>query len=107
MILRLKENAKQMLEGLVTAVPMAAVIDMIRIRRFAKAFNSANDADKRLILEAFNAEADDLGRGIYRLVLILMMRAKGFRRFRLHLKPRRGQCVQDGIRQWIHGRVAH
>ena len=55
---------KQMLEGLITAAPMSAVVDMIRIRKFAKAFSAAGDADKAKIIAAFNDEADQLGRGL-------------------------------------------
>lgn len=59
---------KQMLEGVITAAPMSAMIDMIRIRKFAKAFKSASDADKVKIVEAFNGEAERLGRGINDLI---------------------------------------
>lgn len=55
---------KQMLEGLITAAPMSAMIDMIRIRKFSKAFDAASDADKGKIIAAFNGEAEDLGRGL-------------------------------------------
>jgi hypothetical protein len=57
---------KQMLEGVITAAPMSAMIDMIRIRKFSKAFNAASDADKAKIVAAFNDEAEDLGRGFSR-----------------------------------------
>ncbi len=57
---------KQMLEGVITAAPMSAMIDMIRIRKFSKAFKSASDADKAKIIEAFNDEAEGLGRGFSR-----------------------------------------
>ena len=57
---------KQMLEGVVTAAPMSAMIDMIRIRKFAKAFKSASDTDKAKIVAAFNDEAEELGRGFSR-----------------------------------------
>ena len=57
---------KQMLEGVITAAPMSAMIDMIRIRKFSRAFNTANDADKAKIIAAFNDEAEGLGRGFSR-----------------------------------------
>ncbi len=62
----IEKKWKQMLEGVITAAPMSAMIDMIRIRKFSKAFKSASDADKAKIVAAFNDEAEDLGRGFSR-----------------------------------------
>lgn len=62
----IEKKWKQMLEGLVTAAPMSAMIDMVRIRKFSKAFNAASDADKAKIVAAFNDEAEGLGRGLSR-----------------------------------------
>ena len=64
----IEKKWKQMLEGVITAAPMSAMIDMIRIRKFSKAFKSASDADKAKIVEAFNGEAERLGRGINDLI---------------------------------------
>ena len=62
----IEKKWKQMLEGVVTAAPMSAMIDMIRIRKFSKAFKAASDTDKAKIVAAFNDEAEDLGRGFSR-----------------------------------------
>jgi len=64
----IEKKWKQMLEGIVTAAPMSAMVDMIRIRKFSKAFKTATDADKAKIVEAFNGEAERLGRGINDLI---------------------------------------
>ena len=62
----IEKKWKQMLEGIITTAPMSAMIDMIRIRKFSKAFKSASDADKAKIVAAFNDEAEGLGRGFSR-----------------------------------------
>jgi hypothetical protein len=62
----IEKKWKQMLEGVVTAAPMSAMIDMIRIRKFSKAFKAASDTDKAKIVAAFNDEAEGLGRGFSR-----------------------------------------
>ena len=62
----IEKKWKQMLEGVITAAPMSAMVDMIRIRKFSKAFNTASDADKAKIVNAFNDEAESLGRGFSR-----------------------------------------
>lgn len=62
----IEKKWKQMLEGVITAAPMSAMIDMIRIRKFSKAFKAASDADKAKIVAAFNDEAETLGRGFSR-----------------------------------------
>ena len=64
----IEKKWKQMLEGIVTAAPMSAMVDMIRIRKFSKAFKTATDADKAKIVAAFNDEAEGLGRGLSRFL---------------------------------------
>ena len=57
-------KTKGMLDGTLFSVVGGGIIDMWRINRYAKAFKSANAKEKKAILEAFQLEADELGRGV-------------------------------------------
>ena len=60
----LQRKAKQMAEGLVTGGLINAALDISRVFRYSQAFAKAAPAEREAIVKAFNAEADEIGRGL-------------------------------------------
>lgn len=60
----LQRKAKQMAEGLITGGLINAALDISRVFRYSQAFAKAAPAERGAILKAFDAEAEELGRGI-------------------------------------------
>ena len=63
----LESKLKQMGEGLIFESVISGVMDVARIARFSKAFKKADPGEQRVLVEAFNAEADSLGISLARL----------------------------------------
>ena len=74
----LQRKAKQMLEGLAVGTVMNGVLDMARVHRFAKNYRNAAPDQRRMIVEAFNVNADEIGRGLGR-TLVAEGRVQGVR----------------------------
>lgn len=62
----LMRKAKQMLEGVPTGIVINSALDMVRVYRYAKNFRNASPEDQKVILEAMNANAQEIGNGIGR-----------------------------------------
>jgi hypothetical protein len=60
----LEAKFKQMGEGLIFVSVVESVMNIARIARFSKAFKNAPDAERALIVKAFNEEGERLGKGI-------------------------------------------
>ena len=63
----LEAKIKQMGEGLIFNPVVEGVMNVARIARFSKAFKNADPGEQRVLIEAFNAEADSLGISLSRL----------------------------------------
>jgi hypothetical protein len=63
----LEAKFKQMGEGLIFNPVVEGVMNVARIARFSKAFKNADPGEQRVLIEAFNAEADSLGISLSRL----------------------------------------
>jgi hypothetical protein len=63
----LERKVKQMAEGLAMAPLINGLLDMTRVYRFSRNFAKATGAERDAIVKAFNAEADELGRGLTKL----------------------------------------
>ena len=63
----LEAKFKQMGEGLIFNPIVESVMNIARIARFSKAFKNAPDAERALIIKAFNEEGERLGKGIANL----------------------------------------
>ena len=63
----LEAKAKQMAEGMILGGIISSVTDMARIYRFSRAFQGADDAEKKLIIKALNEEGERLGGSVGRL----------------------------------------
>ena len=57
-------KGKQMLEGVATGVVLSGALDMMRVYRYAKNFKAATPEQRRLIVEAMNLNADEIGESI-------------------------------------------
>lgn len=57
-------KGKQMLEGIATGAVLSGALDMARVYRYAKNFKSATPEQRRLIVEAMNLNADEIGASI-------------------------------------------
>ena len=57
-------KGKQMLEGVATGVVLSGALDMARVYRYAKNFKAATPEQRRLIVEAMNLNADEIGGSI-------------------------------------------
>lgn len=62
----LQTKLKQMTEGLMLDSVFSALLDVGRIYRFSRAYKVAPAAEKKLIAEAFNVEADELGLKLFK-----------------------------------------
>ena len=60
----LEAKFKQMGEGLIFESVISGVMDVARIARFSKAFKNAPEAERALIVKAFNEEGERLGKGL-------------------------------------------
>lgn len=74
----LTRKAKQMLEGLVMAPVLNGIIDQYRVYKYAKNFRTAGDGERRLIVEALNANSQEIGDSIGR-TLVAQGRVAGVR----------------------------
>ena len=63
----LEAKFKQMSEGLVLGGVISSLMDVTRIYRFSRAFQRADDAEKKLIVKALNEEGQRLGGSVGRL----------------------------------------
>lgn len=63
----LEAKFKQMGEGLVLGGIVSSLMDVTRIYRFSRAFNAADDAEKKLIIKALNEEGERLGGSVAKL----------------------------------------
>ena len=63
----LEAKFKQMSEGLVLGGVISSLMDVTRIYRFSRAFQGADDAEKKLIVKALNEEGQRLGGSVGRL----------------------------------------
>ena len=63
----LEAKFKQMGEGLVLGGVISSVMDVARIYRFSRAFQKADDLEKRAIVRAMNREGEQLGAGMAKL----------------------------------------
>jgi len=64
----LERKVKQMAEGLAMAPLINGLLDMTRVYRFSRNFAQATGAERDAIFKAFNAEANELGRGMTKLL---------------------------------------
>jgi len=64
----LERKVKQMAEGLAMAPLINGLLDMTRVYRFSRNFAQATGAERDAIVKAFNAEANELGRGMTKLL---------------------------------------
>ena len=71
---------KGMLDGTLIGTAGGALVDVWRIKRFAKNFKNASKADRKELLKAFDADAEELGAGAARL-------ARGEKKFDLFGDP--------------------
>ena len=60
----LEAKFKQMGEGLIFNPVVEGVMNVARIARFSKAFKNAPEAERALIVKAFNEEGERLGKGL-------------------------------------------
>jgi hypothetical protein len=63
----LEAKLKQMTDGLLLGGIISSVMDVGRIYRFSRAFQKADDVEKRLIVKALNEEGERLGGSVARL----------------------------------------
>ena len=63
----LEAKFKQMSEGLVLGGVISSLMDVTRIYRFSRAYQRADDAEKKLIVNALNEEGQRLGGSVGRL----------------------------------------
>jgi hypothetical protein len=63
----LEAKFKQMTDGLLLGGIISSVMDVGRIYRFSRAFQKADDVEKRLIVKALNEEGERLGGSVARL----------------------------------------
>ena len=63
----LEAKFKQMTDGLLLGGIISSVMDVARIYRFSRAFQKADDVEKRLIVKALNEEGERLGGSVARL----------------------------------------
>jgi len=63
----LEAKFKQMGEGLILGGVISSVMDVARIYRFSRAFQRADDVEKKLIVKALNEEGERLGGSVARL----------------------------------------
>lgn len=63
----LEAKFKQMGEGLVLGGILSSVFDVARIYRFSRAFQKADDVEKKLIVKALNEEGERLGGSVAKL----------------------------------------
>ena len=63
----LEAKFKQMTDGLMLGGIISSVMDVARIYRFSRAFQKADDVEKRLIVKALNEEGERLGGSVARL----------------------------------------
>lgn len=63
----LEAKFKQMGEGLVLGGIISSVMDVARIYRFSRAFQKADDVEKKLIVKALNEEGERLGGAVAKL----------------------------------------
>ena len=63
----LEAKFKQMGDGLLLGGIISSIWDTARIYRFSRAFQRADDAEKKLIIKALNEEGERLGGSVARL----------------------------------------
>ena len=63
----LEAKFKQMGEGLILGGIISSVMDVARIYRFSRAFQKADDVEKKLIVKALNEEGERLGGAVAKL----------------------------------------
>ena len=63
----LEAKFKQMGEGLMLGGVISSLMDVTRIYRFSRAFQKADDVEKKLIIKALNEEGQSLGGSVGRL----------------------------------------
>jgi len=64
----LQRKLKQATEGLVMAPVINGLLDMSRVYRFSRNFAKAGPEERAALVRAFNADAEELGRGITKLL---------------------------------------
>lgn len=90
----LEAKFRQMGEGLILGGIVSSFMDMARIARFSKAFKAADPAEQKVLIAAFNEEAQGLGLSVSKLEEAAASAKQGPR-----MAPMQGPNAMQGPRQ--------